>query len=147
MEAQNNFILTELLWNSEDKGFINDLIVELANEAITLEIEYLDEDSFATESFIELKSVIDQTLETNRKKLNCIRGQDFEGAAFFRNEQLVLLNQMEAQGFSLYTLGEGKYVVYHVNVDKKSRKIKFIVYTTSEDCAVFLKRISEGKSI
>ena len=131
MDANYNFILTELLWYSEDKEFIDGFIEEFINKKITLQIDYLTEESFATPPYSDLKKLLDQTLEVNNQKLKCIKAQDFEGAASYRNKERELLGLIDGCGFNLYYLDNGYFALYHVNADKKGRKLAFTVYTKS----------------
>jgi hypothetical protein len=141
MEATYNFILTELLWYSEDNEFINGFVDELKNKKISLEIEYLNKKSFTTKLYADLKILLDKTLDETQQKLDCVKVQDFEGAAYHRNSERTSLNVIEGQGFNLYMLDNAKFVLYHVDVEKLGPSIKFTIYTNSKECRGLIKGI------
>jgi hypothetical protein len=150
MDANYNFILTELLWYSEDKEFIAGFIEEFVSKEITLQVDYLTEDSFAPPPYSDIKKLLDQTLEASNLKLESIKAQDFEGAASYRDKERELLRLIDECGFNLYYLDKGYFALYHVIADKKWRKLTFTVYTNSQNCIDFIERIRErvnkGKS-
>ncbi len=149
MEANYNTFLTKLLWHCEDSDAVDSFIQALKEKRVTLQVEYLNDESFASSPLAEIKSLLDQILETNRLKMKCIGFQDFEGAAINREKERNLHKLINQQGFSLYYLEQDRYALYHVDTDAKERFIKFFVYTNSHDLVGFIEgireRVSEGK--
>lgn len=147
MKTTYNFILYDLLGNSEDKEFIDGFVTELVNKGIILEVEFHNEQFPTNEPYAKLKSLIDQTMETIHLKIKCVKDQDFEGAASFRSQERKILFQIEKTGFELYKLQQDEFALYHVDVNKKGLKIKFIAYTNSEKFIAFIENIKERESI
>ena len=139
MKTTYNFILNDLLLNSKDKKFINGFINELVKKGVVLEFEYLNEQSFIKEPYVELKKLLDKTLDTIYLKLECVKDQIFEGAASFREKECKLLAQIKRAGFNLYKTQYGEFILYHVDADKKGRKLKFVVYTNSAEFVDFIE--------
>lgn len=144
METTYNFIINDLLLNSEDKKFIEGFSNEFVDKGIILEVEYLTEQSFTREPYTKLKNLLDQTMESCKLKLKCVKDQDFEGASSFREEERKFIIQIERVGFNFYNLKQNEFALYHVDVDKKKRKLKFVIYTNSEEFIAFIGEI-KGK--
>lgn len=149
MEAKYNFFLTDLLWNIEDKEFINGFTEEMIRKGVTLEVDFIRHNTFSTKSNAKLKKVLNQCLEARSLKLQCVKDQNFEGAASNRKKERELLSQIENEGFDLTNIQHNEYVLYHVDVDTKNRNVRFTVYTNGNECEAFLldmaKRVAESK--
>jgi hypothetical protein len=141
MEATYNFIITDLLWYSEDKEFIDGFASEFVNLGVKLEIEFLNDKSFTTKPLARVKKNLDKALEINQLKLNCLKAQDFEGAAAFRITERELSTQLKKGGFNLYKLNYNEFALYHVDVDKKNRKMKLTIFTNSSECVELIEEI------
>jgi hypothetical protein len=141
MEATYNFIITELLWFSEDKEVIDGFVNEFISKGVKLEIEFINDNSFSTKPLAELKKNLDKALEINQLKLNCVKAQDFEGTAAFRNTERELSSQLNKGGFTLNKLTTNEFALYHVDVDKKNKKLKLTIFTNSTECIELIEEI------
>lgn len=162
MEANYNFILTDLLWSFGAKNispdllwgfdyneFIDGFIEEMIRKGVTLEVNLLSQNTFSTKRYAKLKKMLTQCLDARSLKLKCVKDQDFEGASSHRETERELLSQIENEGFCLSVTLHNEYALYHVDVDTKNRNVKFTVYTNGNECEVFLldiaKRVAECK--
>ncbi|MDY0254114.1 MAG: hypothetical protein RBR30_06840 [Tenuifilaceae bacterium] len=149
MEAKYNFILTDLLWNIEDKEFVDGFTEEMIRKGVTLEVDFLSHITFATKSYAMLNKLLNECLDARSHKLQCVKHQDFEGAASHREKERKLLTLIENEGFGLSFTQHNEYALYHVDVDTKNRNVKFTVYTNGSEYIAFLsdiaKRVAECK--
>ncbi len=144
MKTTYNFILSNLLWNSEDNEFIDGFCNELVEKGVVIEVEYLTEQLFTTEPYAEVKNLLDQTKEASHLKLKHVHAQDFEGAALARSKERTLIAEIEKAGFNFHHPQRSGFALYHVDADKKGRKLKFLVHTNSEEFIAFIEGIREG---
>ncbi|MDY0199878.1 MAG: hypothetical protein RBR40_02700 [Tenuifilaceae bacterium] len=141
MKPTYNFILNDLLYNSEDKEFIDGFYEELVDKAIVLEVEYLTKLPPNTGLYSELEHLIEQTMEASHLKLNHIKGQNFESASLFRDVERMFISQIKETGFNLHKLQQDEFALYHVDVEKENRKIKFLIHTNSNKFKTFIDEI------
>ncbi len=134
MEANYNFIFTEILMNIEDKKFLNDLIEEMQQKRIRLDIKILGVEAFETYTYSELKKLLDSCLEANHQKIKCIKSQDFNGASLHRETERELHGQIEKLGFTLFTAVPNGYALYHLGIDRKNRIFNILLFTNSNEC-------------
>lgn len=149
MKTTYNFILNDLLRNSEDKEFVNGFCEELVDKSVILDVEYLAKLLLTVEPYGELKHLIDQAIEASQLKLKHVKGQDFEGAASFRDKELKFITQIEETGFTFHKLQRAEFAIYHVEVEKGKRKIKFLIHTNSNKFKAFIDgiRVKANKGV
>jgi hypothetical protein len=143
MEAKYNFILTDLLWNIEDKEFVDGFTEEMIRKGVTLEVNFLSHITFATKSNAMLNKLLNECLDARSHKLQCVKHQDFEGAASHRAKERKLLTLIENEGFGLSFTQHNEYALYHVDVDTKKRNVRFTVYTNGSEYEKFLKELTK----
>jgi hypothetical protein len=156
MEAKYNFILADLLWSFEAKEIPPDLLwdfdynefiygftEEMIRKGVTLEVDFISHNTFSTKSYVKLKKLLNQCLDARNLKLQCVKNQDFEGAASHREKERKLLNLIENEGFGLSFTQHNEYALYHVDVDTKNRNVRFTFYTNGNESAKFLQELTK----
>jgi hypothetical protein len=156
MKAKYNFILADLLWSYSAKEIPTDLLrgfdynefidgftEEMIRKGATLKVDFISHNTLSTKGYAKLKKLLNKCLEARSLKLQCVKNQDFEGASSYREKERELLSQIENEGFGLTFTQHNEYALYHVDVDKKNRNVRFTVYTNGSECVKFLNELIE----
>jgi len=140
MTRKYNFIVTELLYNSDDKGYLDAFVQELINRKVELEVIYLSHQSLHFSQNDEINKLLKRALKVRQDKFQYIKKHDFDKAANLRIEEKEIFEIFEKYGYSLYYFN-GMFVLYNVSISKRDNKITLRIYTESKECVDFIERI------
>jgi len=140
MTREYNSIVTELLFNSDDKEYINAFTEVLINRRIGLEVIYLSHQSLHISQNDEINKLLKRILKVRQDKFQLIKRQYFEKAASLRDEEKEIIEIFEKYGYSLDYFND-LFVLYNVSINKQENKITLRVFTESQDCIDFIEGI------
>lgn len=140
MTRKYNFIVTELLYNSDDKDYLDAFVQELINRRVELEVIYLSHQSLHFSQNDEINKLLKRALKVRQDKFQYIKKHDFDKAANLRIEEKEIFEIFEKYGYSL-SYFNGMFVLYNVSISKRDNKITLRVYTESKECIDFIESI------